>query len=67
MHFDAKDAVKPSPTNVGEGIPKLSPQKRKASEAVPASDQNVTPKRRSSRVCINYICTHCIMCVCVLW
>lgn len=57
MHFDAKDAVKPSPTttNAGEGIPKSSPQKRKASEAVPASDQNVTPKRRSSRVCINYI------------
>ena len=50
MHFDAKDAVKSSPTNVGEGIPKSSPQKRKASEALPAPDQNVTPKRRSSRV-----------------
>ena len=47
---DAQD-VKPSPTNAGEGVSKSSPQKRKASEAVAGPDQNVTPKRRSSRVC----------------
>ena len=45
---ESPSEVKPSP---GEAVPKSSPQKRRASEAVAAADQNVTPKRRSSRVC----------------